>query len=208
LALLYWSRILFVKHLLPLLAVPSSIRSTYNRRVISILGAGFEFPDIPLDDLDLRDPQKFGLTKVAQQGATLNTLTLARLAADPAHQKVVFIHNHPGEVKTEIFKNGWGGKPVNPTLMPMAVKTGMSLEESGERSLYLITSGQFGGRGVPLPEGVACGLTVTKTENSALFCVNERIECIQREYVLGKLRSRKADDIVWEKTQEVLSPYL
>jgi hypothetical protein len=124
LALVYWSRILFVKHLLPLLIVASSIRSTYNRRVINILGAGFEFLDIPSTTSTLRDPQNFGLTKVVQQGATLNTLTLARLAADPAHEKVVFIHNQLGEVKTDIFKNGWGGKLVNPALMPMAVKTG------------------------------------------------------------------------------------
>jgi hypothetical protein len=208
LALLYWTRILFITHLLPLLNAASSIRPNYNSRVISILGAGFEDATIPLDDLDPCNPQNFSLQKVAKQGATLNTLTLAHLAADPANQGVVFIHNDPGEVKTEIFKNGWGdGKTRDPKLMSPGVKKGMDPEVSGERSLYLITSSQFGGKGVPLPYVQEGGLTIAKTGRGALFCVNERMECIQQESVLGQLKLRNVDDIVWEKTQEVLKPY-
>jgi hypothetical protein len=146
--------------------------------------------------------------KVAKQGATLNTLTLAHLAANPANQGVVFIHNHPGEVKTEIFKNGWGGgKMRSPKLMSPGVKTGMDPEVSGERSLYLITSSQFGGKGVLLPYGQESGLTIVKTGRGALFCVNERMECTQQESVLGQLKLRSADEIVWEKTAEVLKPH-
>lgn len=207
LALLYWTRILFIAHLLPFLNTASSIRPTYNPRVISILGAGFEDAAVPLDDLDLRNPQNFSLQKVAKQGATLNTLALARLAADPANHGVVFIHNHPGEVKTEIFKNGWGGMTQDPKLTSPGVKMGMAPEVSGERSLYLITSSQFGGKGVPLTYGEEGGLTIAKTDRGALFCVNERIGCIQQESVLGQLKLRNADDIVWQKTQEVLKPY-
>ena len=181
--------------------------STYNPRVVSILGAGFEDATIPLDDLDLRNPQNFSLQKVAKQGATLNTLALAHLAADPANRGVIFIHNHPGEVKTEIFKNGWGGKTRDPKLMSPGVKMGMTPEVSGERSLYLITSSHFGGKGVPLPHGEEGGLTIAKTGRGALFCVNERMECIQQESVLGQLKLRSADEIVWEKTQEVLKLY-
>jgi hypothetical protein len=132
---------------------------------------------------------------------------LARLTAEPAHQNVVSVHNHPGEVMTEIFKNGCGGKTMDPAVMHVAAKTGMSVEPSGERSLYLVTSAQFRGKGVPLSKGVVRGLTVSRTERYALFCVDERIECIQQEYVLGQLKSRNADEIIWEKTQEVLTPY-
>lgn len=97
---------------------------------------------------------------------------------------------------------------MDPAVMHVAAKTGMSVEMSGERSLYLITSAQFGGKGVPLPEGVVRGVTVAGTEGCALFCVDERIECIQQEYVLGQLKARNADEIIWEKTHEVLAPYL
>jgi hypothetical protein len=208
LALLYWTRILFIVHLVPLLNATSSTRPTYKPRIISILGAGFEDAIIPLNDLDLRNPRNFSLQKVAKQGASLNALTLAHLAADPANLGVVFIHNHPGEVKTEIFKNGWGGgKTLDPKLMSPGVKTGMDPEVSGERSLYLITSLQFGGKGVSLPYGQGGGLTIAKTGRGALFCVNERVECIQQESVLGQLKLRSADEIVWEKTQEVLKLY-
>jgi len=86
----------------------------------------------------------------------LNTIALAHLAADSANQGVVFIHNHTGEVKTEIFKHGWDGKTPDPGVMSPGVKTGMEPEVSGERSLYLITSSRIGGKGVPLPKGVAC----------------------------------------------------
>jgi hypothetical protein len=198
---------LFITHLLPLLNASFSIRPTYNPRVISILGAGFEDATIPLDDLDLRNPQNFSLQKIAKQGATLNTLALAHLAADPENQEVVFIHNHPGEVKTDIFKNGWGGKTPDNGEMSPGVKMGMAPEVSGERSLYLITSSKFGGKGVPLPYGEESGLTITKTGRGALFCINEQLECIQQESVLGQLKLKNADEIVWEKTQEVLKPY-
>ena len=142
------------------------------------------------------------------QASTLTTVTLGHLAAEPANQDVVFIHNHPGAVKTEIFKNGWGEKPVDITLVPPAILTGMSPETSGERSLYLITSAQFGGKGVPLPEGVVGGVTIAKTESGALFCVNDQIDCFQLDSVLGKIKSKNADAIMWNKTQEALAPYI
>jgi len=96
---------------------------------------------------------------------------------------------------------------MGPAVMHVAAKTGMSVEPLGERSLYLVTSAQFGGKGVPLSEGVMRGLRVARTERFALFCVDKQIECIQQEYVLGQLKSRNADEIIWEKTQEVLTPY-
>lgn len=208
LALLYWSRILFIKHLLPLLVSASSTRPIYAPRVISIAGSGFEDSEIPLDDLDLRDPQNFGTLRVARQAATLNTLALAHFAAELANQGIIFIHNHPGGVKTEVYKNGWGEKPIDLKLVPPAILEGMSPETSGERSLYLITSAQFVGKGVPLQEDVAGGLTVANTNGGALFCVNDKIECIQQESVLEQLKAKNADNIVWEKTQKVLEPYL
>lgn len=196
-------------YLLPLLVVASSRRPTYTPRVISILGTGHESANIPLDDLDLRKSENFSMIKVAQQAATLNTLALGHLAAQPPNKKIVFIHNHPGIVKTEIFKNGWGEKPFDPQLIPDVFQTGMSPEMSGERSLYLITSSQFGGKGVPLSENfVGCGLTIAKTESGALFCVDDHIECVQQESVIGQLKSQNADVKIWEETMKVLAPYL
>lgn len=103
-------------------------------------------------------------------------------------------------MKTEIFKNGWGGKSAR---MPVSAKTGMSPELSGERSLYLFSSAQFGGRGVSLPEDVAGGLAVSKTDRGALFLVNEHMECIQQEYVLEQLQLSNAEEKIWQKTRDV-----
>ena len=102
------------------------------------------------------------------------------------------------------MKNGWGEKTPNLTL----VKNGMSLELSGERSLYLITSAQFGGKGVSLPLGVSAGLAVNKREREGLFCVDQNLHCVQPEHVLTELRARGAEEIVWEETMKIISPYL
>ncbi|CZR68658.1 uncharacterized protein PAC_18557 [Phialocephala subalpina] len=205
LALLYWSRILSIHHLLPLLIMSSSTRPKYSPRIINILGTGFESADIPLDDLDLRNPQNFSFQGVVKQAGTLTTLAMTHLAAEPANRNIVFIHNHPGEVKTEILRNGWGVKPAG---MPVSAKTGMNPEMSGERSLYLISSAQFSGKGASLLKDVAGGLTVSKTDSGALFLVDEKIECIQQDEVLGKLELRNAKETVWRKMQEMLAPYL
>jgi hypothetical protein len=137
--------------------------------------------------------------KVARQAGTLTTVTLARLAAEPANQNVVFIHNHPGEVKTEIFKNGWDGSDVDRAAVQVPVKSGMSPE---------IASASLGGKGIPLSDGVVAGLTVEKTRSGALFLVDERMECLQQGEVFAQLKGNGADEVVWEKTQEVLAPYL
>jgi hypothetical protein len=72
-------------------------------------------------------------------------------------------------VKTEIFKNGWGGKTPSSAVMTPGIKMGMDPEVSGERSLCLITSSLFGGKGVPLPEGTQGGLTVLRLREVPYF---------------------------------------
>jgi hypothetical protein len=131
----------------PPLNCASSTHPTSNPHVIIILGAGFESADIPLDELDLREPQNFSLMKVTV----------------PANQNVVFIHNHPGEVKTEIFKNGWGGKALDNAAMLPSVKTGMSPETSGERRLVLDYECMAWWEGSSVAGDVVGGLTVAKT---------------------------------------------
>lgn len=199
---------LFALHLLPLLTAANVVAGqSYTPRLISILGAGLESADIPFGDIDLRDPKNFSLPKVAVQSATLNTVALGKLAAQPDHSGVVFIHNHPGEVKTEIFRNGWGGGQADPAT-PLPEKRGISLEMSGERSLYLMTSAQFGGNGTPLGQGCDAGVTVAGTKRGALFCVDERIQCLVPNGFLQRLRLKNGEDIAWKNTLEVLKPYL
>jgi hypothetical protein len=86
---------------------------------------------------------------------------------------VVFIHHHPGEVKTEIFRHGWDGKGRDGEVnVNVPEKRGVSLEMSGERSLFLISSSLFGGRGVGFGDGEG-GKTVEGTDRGALFLVGE-----------------------------------
>lgn len=71
LTLRYWGRIRFTKSLLPLLDPASAARTTHRPPISSILGAGYESVELPLDDLDLRLPTNFSMMKVARQAGTL-----------------------------------------------------------------------------------------------------------------------------------------
>jgi hypothetical protein len=129
---------------------------------------------------------------------------MARLAAEPTSKDVVFIHVYPEEVKTEISRHGWGGKSPG---IDVESKTGMSVEVSWARSLHLITSGQFNGKGLPVNDGLHLALTIEKTGHGALFLADVERRCLQQEQVLGQLRARNAEEMVWEGTQEILGPY-
>jgi len=127
---------------------------------------------------------------------------MAGLAAEPVSRDVVFIYAYPGKVRTEILRHGWDGQSPG---MDVESKTGMSVEVSVARSLYLITSGQFGGKGVLVRDGLRPGVTVEKTGSGALFLADAETGCVQQ--VLGQLRARNVKEVDLEGTQEMLGPY-
>lgn len=140
---------------------------------------------------------------IINHAATSMNLTLSRLAEE--NPEIVFIFNIPGLVATDIHAGSMFGKWY---AKPLFWLMGISAEDAGERSVFLLTSARYGGQGVPLQDGAARVLTMKKTESGALFCVNQNSEGLQKETVMAELRSQNAGDIVWERMQKVLAPYL
>lgn len=135
--------------------------------------------------------------------ATAMTLTLSHVANE--NPDIDFIFNLPGLVPTEIHAGSMFDKWYGRWLFNLV---GVSVEDAGERSVFLMTSARFGGKGVPLQSGATKLLTMKKTESEALFCVNSKLEGVQQEKVVAKLESQDAGSKVWARLQEVLAPYL
>lgn len=134
--------------------------------------------------------------------ATAMTLTLSRVASD--NPEIDFIFNLPGLVPTEIHAGSMFDKWYGRWLFSLV---GVSVEDAGERSVFLMTSARFGGKGVPLQSGATTLLTMKKAESGGLFCVNSKLEGVQQEKVMSKLESQDAERKIWARLQEVLAPY-
>ncbi|KAF2092449.1 NAD(P)-binding protein [Rhizodiscina lignyota] len=200
-SLCYYGRILFITQLLPLLNASSN-----NPRILSILAAGNESSSIPLDDLDLKKPENFGLVSSSKSAATHTTLSMLKLAQE--NPRVIFIHHYPGGVKTDLFKKVWGEKWWWWLFAPLLAMAGTSPEDAGEKAVYLLTSSKYGGKGVPLSASERPGLTMAKTkEVGSLFNINEKVQELYQEKVMADLNRMDAGAIVWRKTLETLKPY-
>ncbi|RMZ86029.1 hypothetical protein DV737_g292, partial [Chaetothyriales sp. CBS 132003] len=197
----YYSRILFVLHLLPLL------RRGEASRVVSVLGGGLEKPSVKLDDLDLKKAENFGAIKAQVQYVTMNTATLEKLAKD--NPDVTFIHSWPGVVNTGNVRRGVDPNSIMSwvvwlLLEPLISLVGFSHEESGQRHLFQCTSAAFGGRGTPW-QGQPGVNSLEKQENG-LFLVTDKCNCTTNAKALPLLREQ-AQGKIWDHTQEVLEPY-
>ncbi|KAK4163142.1 hypothetical protein QBC43DRAFT_264588 [Cladorrhinum sp. PSN259] len=202
----YYSRILFIQQLLPLL-------KRKNGRVISIGGGGLERPSsIPdVDDLGMKGQQSRGLMGYKAQGQYLamNTLGMEVLARD--NKEVVFIHAWPGIVNTGNVwrtvedKNSWMGWVVWLLLDPLIRLLGRNEEEVGERYLFMGCSGLYGGN-----DGervVRWDGKEGKSTEGGLWLADYNGECTPNEKNVKVLRE-KAQEKVWSHTMEVLGPYL
>ncbi len=198
----YYSRMLFVLHLLPLLGEAEA------PKVVSVLGGGLERATIDLDDLDLKKPGNFGSMKAQMQYAAMNTTTLEKLAND--NPNVTFIHSWPGWVNTGNVRRGSDPNSIMAwfiwlILEPLISLFAFSDEESGQRHLFQSTSAAFGGRGV-LWKGKP-GINSLEKPADGLFLVNLKCDCTPNAKVMPLLRE-KALGKIWDHTQEVLRPYL
>jgi NAD(P)-dependent dehydrogenase (short-subunit alcohol dehydrogenase family) len=202
----YYSRILFIQHLLPLLK-----KAEGAPRVISVLAGGLERANsIDVDDLDLKKPGNFSAMKAQAQYGAMNTVTMDKLATDNPH--VTFIHSWPGWLDTGNVKRGQD--PNSNSVMAWVVKLliepviylfSLNHEESAQRYLFECTSAAFGGRGVAW-KGKP-GTNSQGKQVDGLFLVNYKCDCTPNAKVLPILRE-KAQGKVWDHTQEVLRPYL
>jgi NAD(P)-dependent dehydrogenase (short-subunit alcohol dehydrogenase family) len=201
-SLAYYSRVLFILHLLPLLEKAEA------PRVVSVLGGGMERASMELDDIDLKGPGKFGM-KAQMQYVNMNSVALEKLAGD--HPNVTFVHSWPGWVNTG---NVWRGVD-NPNsikgwlvwllLEPLIGLFSFRDEESGQRHLFQCTSAAFGGRGIPWKGKV--GVNSLNGQDVGLFLVNYKCDCTPNAKVMSVLRE-KARGKIWDHTLEVLGPYL
>ena len=199
----YYSRILFVLHLLPLLARAEA------PKVVSVLAGGLEWASsVDLDDLDLKKPGNFGAMKARAQYPAMNTTTLEKLALD--HPDVTFIHSWPGIVNTGNVRRGSDPNSLMAwfvwlVLEPLIGLFAISDEISGQRHLFQSTSAAFGGRGV-VWKGKP-GVNSRGQRADGLFLVNYKCDCTPNAKAVPLLRE-KAQGKVWKHTQDVLRPYL
>jgi hypothetical protein len=205
LALGYYSRILFMQHLLPLLKV-----SPNRGRVVSVGGAGMETTHIKVDDLNLEKPGNFSGYRCQLHTVTMLTMGMEQLAEN--NKEVTFIHLSPGLVNTGNLNRGWRDRWIlqilaNVVLAPFFLLMGYSIEESGERSLYVMTSAKYGGGGVPLRDPVVPNLTTRGEETGGLFLVDRHWATVANEKALVELR-KGIKERIWTKTGEVLGPYV
>ncbi|CAM1505943.1 Fc.00g115800.m01.CDS01 [Cosmosporella sp. VM-42] len=202
-ALEYYGRALFIYRLLPLL------RASPSPRVVSVLSGSLLSRRFIANDLNLDKPGAFGGIQTQTQMGTMNTLTLDRLAAAEENSNISFIHNWPGAVDTGNMarywkRSFWSPIPLTTLLKPLFWVIGISLEESAERHLFMSTSGIFGGKG-PRIEGISA--TDTKGGEGGLYLLNDKCDAKYDHDVLKELRDA-AQENVWEKTMEILGPYI
>lgn len=198
----YYSRMLFVLHLLPLLGEAAA------PRVVSVLGGGMERANIDLDDLDMKKPGSFNMMTAQMRYTTMNTVTLDKLASD--NPNVTFIHSWPGWVNTGNVRRGTDPNSIMAWVVwlflePLIRTFSFSDEESAQRHLFQSTSAAFGGRGVPWT-----GKPGTNSHGKpadGLFIVNYKCDCTPNAKVVPVLRE-KAQERIWDHTQEILRPYL
>lgn len=199
----YYTRILFILHLLPLLEKAEAPKA------VSVLAGGWErATGINLDDLDLRKPGNFGAMNARLQHTAMNTTTLEKLAND--NPNVTFIHSFPGCVNTGNVRRSPDPNSIMAWLVwlilePLIRLFAISDEVSGQRHLFEGTSAAFGGRGVPW-KGRPAVNTLEKPENG-LFLVNDKCDSTPNAKVVSLLRE-KTQEKVWDHTREVLRPYL
>lgn len=202
-ALEYYSRMLFIMQLLPL------IEKAKSPRVVSVLGGGLEKANMETDDIELKKPGNFSFLKAQPHYVTLNTVTLDKLATD--HPHVTFLHTWPGMVDTGNVWRGVGdpnsikGWVIWLTLVPLIWLVKQSDEYAAQRNLFMGTSAAFGGQGTPW-KGKP-GITTRQEQKGGLFIVNWKGDCTPNTKNIDSLREN-AQPKVWAHVQDVLRPYL
>lgn len=198
----YYSRVLFILHLRPLLEAAEA------PRVVSVLAGGMERTTVDLDDLGLKKPGNFGAVKAQMQYTVMNTMALEKLAGE--NPNVTFIHSWPGWVNTGNVRRGRDPNSIMSWIIwiflePLIALFSFNDDESAQRHLFMSTSAAFGGRGVPW-KGKP-GVNSLEKQANGLFLVNYKCDCTTNAKVLPQLRE-KAQGKIWEHTLEVLRPYL
>ncbi|CZT05436.1 uncharacterized protein RCO7_08500 [Rhynchosporium graminicola] len=208
-ALRYYSRLRFIYNLIPLL------KASLLPRVISIL-AGGEESAIDIHDLEVKN--YFTFIKAAENGTTQTTLAFEELAK--TNPEITFIHKYPGFVNSGVIDRllaSAAGLYAIPayvarwTMVPIANLFSMTVDEAGERVLFLATSSRFPASrttetvGVPLPSGVnlADASVIKDGVSNGVYRLLANDGSAKESPVMVGYRQDRTDKLVWEETQAV-----
>ncbi|KAL4755698.1 uncharacterized protein BDW70DRAFT_168263 [Aspergillus foveolatus] len=192
-SLLHTSRTRFITNLFPLLqpfTTPtrlssSSLSSSYPsiHRVITIAAAGFEGP------LDKSDLEAFHISPTQIRGHMASLISLTLISLGQRAPNVSFIHSYPGAVDTPLSRRLLeiaGGNAG----MVVGIEEWMSAEESGERHLFLGTSGRYPSRKGPdsAAGDVGAIMGIDGVAGSGVYSVGAHGETVSteaREFLAG-----------------------
>jgi NAD(P)-dependent dehydrogenase (short-subunit alcohol dehydrogenase family) len=147
LAVKYYSRMLFMQELIPLLGKSS------DPRIVSVLSAGAE-GSVNTADIGLQDPKNYGFVGSNRQGVAMNSLAMKELSLQ--NPRIAFIHSNPGPVDTEVHSKlistmtgylrplawilGW-------VVFPIVHYFSWTPEEAGQTGFYELTDERYNAEG-------------------------------------------------------------
>ncbi|KAG8165177.1 hypothetical protein KVR01_005452 [Diaporthe batatas] len=191
----YYARMRFLVNLLPLLeAAPSP-------RVVSVLAAGQEGTIFP-DDMALKDPKNYGVASAGGMAASYNTLFMEQL--QKRHPRVSFVHTFPGLVRTNLLQTEHFGPVfkffINWVVMPTIGRfVFASQDDSGARHLFAATSPMYAAA-EPAEAMAVAGSNGIK--GSGVYTLNENVDPVHNEKVLGPYRENGMREKVFEHTMK------
>ncbi|KAH8768343.1 hypothetical protein F5883DRAFT_554416 [Diaporthe sp. PMI_573] len=189
----YYARMRFLLNLLPLLeAAPSP-------RVVSVLAAGQEGTIYP-DDMSLKDPKNYGIASAGGMAASYNTLFMEQLQQQ--HPRISFVHTFPGLVRTNLLQTEHFGPVfkffINWIVLPTIGRfVFASQDDAGARHLFAATSPMFAAAKPAEAMAVAGSNSV---KGSGVYTLNENLDSVQNEKVLGPYRESGMGKKVMEHT--------
>ncbi|PYH79075.1 hypothetical protein BO82DRAFT_316169 [Aspergillus uvarum CBS 121591] len=208
-ALLYYARLRFTLNLLPLL---HSTTPGHLRRVISVLAGGHEGPV-----LDAADPDGRSLSMRDFRGQITSMTTLAMEVLAERAPSVAFVNAYPGTVRSGLFReaDSWYGWVTWAVLVVIGRWVYIPTVESGERHVFLATSGRFrardigvkggDGEGGVMVEGVEMARGTDGRMGSGVYSVNWDGEVAEEKVreVLEELRRDGMKEVVWSVLESV-----
>ena len=191
LAVSYYSRMVFMHRLLPLLSASS------DPRIVSVLSAGQE-GTLKISDLGLLDSKNFGMFPTMKHNVTLMSLVMRELALQ--NPNVSFIHTNPGMVSTAVHDRwldgltgfwavfGWLARW---TFVPFFHWLGLTPEEAGQVGFCELTDGKFAAK-----------------SGTNFFRLNEKAEVLPAQVTLKEYEEDGFGPKVWDHTLQVLENVL
>lgn len=205
---------MFIKNLLPELRQATQ-KAPHFARTLSILGAGTE-GKVNFEDLDLK--YTFSRARCAAHTIVMNDFMMEEFATkDPA---ISFVHSFPSIVNTGIARELPSGvRMLTKVVLPLFAPFTVSKEETGERQLFIATSGLYppatpegshqGAKGVEVPWGpklMANG--ADGKEGSGAYLVNWNNETTGKIALLKEYREKGAGTLIWDHTTNIFAKVL